>query len=182
MWLYVQFAFVANCVIGERALTKRMVHNWRQQPMGERVLDLTPVMVRCADMLMTGLANLQYKMSIPVGARLMLIICNAVTIAHAACLVGVAVHVLSTPDITSDARDYAIVFACEVPVYAVLGFLNIRHLLSPGLRSRFHQWLLEHQVRGSGRCDGTAPQQHQRPVSPPSTLAQSPCSATWCSR
>ena len=97
-------------------------------------------------MLMTGLGNLQYKMSIPLGARVVLIVCNAVTIAHAVCLVGVACHVLTTPDITSDARDYAIVFAFEVPVYAVLMFLNIKHLVYPGLRSRFHQWLLEHQV------------------------------------
>ena len=107
----------------------------------------TPGCCTVADLLLTGLANLQYKMYIPLGSRITLIVCNTLTVLHALCLMGVAFRTLTTSDITTDGRDYAIVFAVEVPVYAVLGTLNIVHLVNPDLRSRMHQWLVEHQVR-----------------------------------
>jgi len=98
-------------------------------------------------MLLTGLGNLQYKMKIPFGARMTLIACNAVTLCHGLILISVGLYTLLRTSITTDARDYGIVFVAEVPMYAILSFLNLLHLLRPSLRSRFHQWMSEHQVR-----------------------------------
>lgn len=112
MWLFIQFAFIANCVI---------------------------------DFLLTGLANLQYKIKIPTGARITVIVSNTITLLHALFLMGLGIYVLALTKITSDARDYSIVFIVEVPIYAVLMVLNITHFITPKLEAKLHYWVTEHQ-------------------------------------
>ena len=100
------------------------------------------------DLILHGISVLQFKIRIPKGLRVLLIISNFQSIATGIILfiVGLfnVIDYANGVQMTMEKVTFSVVFLVQCPVYIVLIALNITHWFSDDLTRRMYQWYQEH--------------------------------------
>ena len=100
-----------------------------------------------ADFVISGLGNLQFKVTAPRSWRVFYIIVPIPSILMGLVLMGWGVYMLATPTSSATGRTFGIIYCVEFPAYIVLSIFQLYHWTQVHLGTRWSAWMLEH-----GRC------------------------------